>query len=473
MKKLFKSLLVLVLCVTTCLTFVGCGNTKWSTVTNDVQGVTSNGGVTLYHDGWVYFVNGTKTNNEDNLEGSTIQAGIYRVKADEEGNILYKETPESQADEDDDKEEVKEFQKIEPVVKSLVGFDDGSIYIFGDYLYYATPCTSKNKKGTMLNGKTEFHRYDLVNGGDQTIYTTKASDDTITYTYYKSGAELYFVIYEKNSATLTSLHVGKKITREFKKTEVKSVVLSEKNAKEVDSKLDLADHYIYYTLAADAESEHTDGVRVYQIKPDGKKERLISEGEEITLLSVRGGKLIYSDKDSFVYAESITEDMTLNPDINSNVIMAKKYDNFVIVEDGSTLSTIVYDKTTIRKITYTNGEIVEDVQVKTFDSSDKVTFIGVDGDYVIYQLSSLVYKVKHTEESAAEVKLSTTKFDAANGLMASEIMNGYVYGFYTDSSAKVTYLYRINLKTPAELGEVDKDGYPKEVGAAEFLGIKE
>ena len=43
--------------------------------------------MTLYHDGWVYFVNGTKTNNEDSLEGSTIQAGIYRVKADEEGNI--------------------------------------------------------------------------------------------------------------------------------------------------------------------------------------------------------------------------------------------------------------------------------------------------------------------------------------------------------------------------------------------------
>ena len=57
--------------------------------------------------------------------------------------------------------------------------------------------------------------------------------------------------------------------------------------------------------------------------------------------------------------------------------------------------------------------------------------------------------------------------------MASEIMNGYIYGFYTDSSAKVTYLYRINIQTPAERGEVDKEGAPKEVGAAEFLGIKE
>lgn len=471
MKKLFKSLLVLVLCVCTCLTFAGCGNTKWSEVTNDVSGVTSNGGITLYHDGWVYFINGTKANEEANLKGETIQAGIYRAKADENGNILYKNFAAAQADEDED--EVKEFEKVEPVVKSLVGFDDGSIYIFGDYLYYATPCTSKNKKGTMLNGKTEFHRYDLVNGGDQTIYTTQASDDTVTYTYYKSSSSLYFVIYEKNSATLTSLEVGKNISQKFQKTEVKSALFSEKNAQEVDSKLELADHYIYFTLAADAESEYTDGVRVFQIKPDGTKETKISEGKTITLLSVKGGKLIYSDEDDFVYAQAITEEMTLTPEFNTNAILANKYDNFVIVEEQDGLSVVVYDNTTIRTLKYEAGVLVKDIQVKTFDSSDKVTFIGVDGDYVIYQLSSLVYKIDYTEESAAEVKLSTTKIDAANGLMASEIMNGYVYGFYTDSSASVTYLYRINLETPEERGETDEDGAPKDVGEAEFLGIKE
>ena len=473
MKKLFKSLLVLVLCVCSCLTFVGCGNTEWSKVTNDVEGVASNGGVSLYHDGWVYFVNGTKDASvEANVDGKTIQAGIYRAKADEQGNILYKETPESQADEDEDEEEVKEFEKIEPVVKSLVGFDDGSIYIFGDYLYYSTPCTSKNKKGDMLLGKTEFHRYDLVNGGDQTIYTTKSSDDTISYTYYKAGADLYFVIYEKNKSTLTSVKVGKKITREFKKTEVQSVLFSENNAKEKDSKLYTADFMIYYTLAADAESEHTKGVRVFQVRPDGSKERKISEGKDVNLLSVKRGKLVYSDSDNFVYAEEVTENLTLSFD-QTKVIMANKYDNFVILDNTDKLSTIVYDKTTIRKLTYTNGELTEDIQVRTFDSSDKVTFIGVEGDSVIYRLSSIVYKIKHTEESAVEVKLSTTKIDDPKGLMAPEILNGYIYGFYTDTNAKVTYLYRINLLTPEERGEVDKEGSPKEVGEAEFLGIKE
>lgn len=472
MKKLFKSFLVMVLCVLTCLSFAGCGRTTWSEVTNDVSKVESNGGVVLYRDGWVYFVNGTKTNSETNLEGSTIQAGIYRAKANASGEILYKETASAQ--DAQDKEEVKEFEKVEPVVQSLVGFDDGSIYIFGDYLYYATPCTSKNKKGEMLNGKTEFHRYDLVNGGDQVIYTTQASDDTVTYSYYKQGAKLYFLIYEKNSTTLTSLELGKKVTEAFEVKDVTTVLFSEKNAQEIDANLELADHYVYYTLAADKESEHKEGVRVYQVRPDGTKKHLMSEGEEITLLSIRGGKLVYSDADNFVYAETITDNKNLSPDIASNVIMANKYDNFVIIEEtAGKLSTIVYDNTTIRKLTYENGVCTSDIQVKTFDSNDKVTFIGVDGDYVIYQLSSLVYKINYTGETNPEIKLSTTKIDAANGLMASEIMNGYVYGFYTDTSAKVTYLYRIEIETPEEKGEVDGDGKPKAVGEAEFLGIKE
>ena len=48
--------------------------------------------------------------------------------------------------------------------------------------------------------------------------------------------------------------------------------------------------------------------------------------------------------------------------------------------------------------------------------------------------------------------------------MAPEIVDGYVYGFYTDSNTKVTYLYRISLETP-EAGQ--------ELPKAEFIGVKE
>ena len=210
----------------------------------------------------------------------------------------------------------------------------------------------------------------LVENDNQVIYTTQASDDTVTYSYYKQGAKLYFLIYEKNSTTLTSLELGKKVTEAFEVKDVTTVLFSEKNAQEIDANLELADHYVYYTLAADKESEHKEGVRVYQVRPDGTKKHLMSEGEEITLLSIRGGKLVYSDADNFVYAETITDNKNLSPDIASNVIMANKYDNFVIIEEtAGKLSTIVYDNTTLRKLTYENGVVAtadEKVQLGKF-----------------------------------------------------------------------------------------------------------
>ena len=204
MKKLFKSLMVLVLCVCTCLSFAGCGEVKWSETTNNNANVVSNGGATVYHNGWLYFINGTKTVNEQNNTGKNVQAGIYRVQTDAQGNVLYKETT---AKAKDDKE-VKEFKNMECLVQNLAGFDNGSLFIFGDYLYYATPSTDKNDEGSMLTGKVTFRRYDLVNKASQSIYTTKASDDTVNYTYYKQGATLNLVVFEKNSATLTSIKVS-------------------------------------------------------------------------------------------------------------------------------------------------------------------------------------------------------------------------------------------------------------------------
>lgn len=474
MKKFIKYCLVLVLCVCTCLTFVGCGSTKWSKTTNDMSNVVSNGGITLRHKNWIYFVNGTKENTVANNSKSNIRAGIYRVKTDDDGNILYKENTTSTVAEekDEDNKEVKEFLQVEPVVKSIVGFDDGSIFIFGDYLYFTTPCTAKNKDGDMLTGKTSFKRYDLESKQIQTLYTTSASDDTINFTYYRSGSSLNLVVYEKTSATLKSFLIGNDVKLNFKKTDVTSALMSDNFGNVENAAVSLADQYIYYTLSYDNNSALKKGVRVYKILPNGEGLTKISEGEDVALLTVRAGRLVYS-KDSIVYSQVILADeATLTFD---NEVCYKNYENIIFLENGDSVSVLVYDSTTIRKISWNNSDFLEDYEtetIKTFDKDDKVTFIGVDGKYLVYQLDKYVYKIKFEKETPDEelyeIKLSTTKFDAANGNMAAEILEGYVYGFYTDSNNKTTYLYRINLKTPAELGEVDK-----EVGEAEFIGVKE
>jgi len=488
MKKIFKSFLAIVLCVLTCASFAGCNNQTWSKTTNDNKNIVSNGGSAVYHNGWVYFINGTKEVNELNNKGKTVQAGIYRAKTDENGKIVYKVTQPAT----EDKEEVKEIETIEPVVKSLVGFKNGSLYIFGDYLYYVTPSKAYNDEGDMLTGKLAFYRYDLKNKGSELLYTTKASDDTVSYTYYKQGENLYLVVYEKTSATLSSFKMGSNVQKAFKKSDVRSVAFSNTNGDVVNATV--TDCFVYFTMDAE---ENDDGNRVYRILPNGTSEKLISKNESVSLITIEKGYLVYqketmgADKKmySITYAVKMDNTLTQLPFDESNIVYYGDYtgdDSSVIyIEENNKLGALVYSKGIINKIFWDSSKTVEE-NVESmepifdeFDSDDKVKFVGLDGDYLIYQLLSYVYKVKVLNitptDEIREIKLSETKMDEMkdDSLLSLEIVNGYVYGMYTDTKAKVTYMYRISIQTPREAGETDKDGNPKEIGEAEFIGVKE
>lgn len=452
MKKVLKSIFAFMICFVSLLAFTACGNTNFSKTTNDTTGVVSNGGVSVTYNGYVYFINGTKTNNKNNNTGKLVQGAIYKAQLDENGNVVK--------------------DSYERVVDRLVGFKNGQIFIFGDFLYYATPCRDKNKAGEMLTGKTEFRRYDLKKNKDQLLYVSASSDDTLSYTYYKDGENLNLVVYEKTSATLKSIRIGDKVQTLFTKENVKSAIFSD-NAGESKTELSLADQYIFFTLSYEENGEIQHGVRVYKIKADGTGEQKISEGESVTLLTIRAGRLVYS-LNSYIYSAKITNgEDTLSFEI-ADVVCYKNYENILFLEDDAN-SVLVVDNDTLRTISWKNGT-QESTIITDFSNGDNVKFIGIDGDYLIYQYSKNVYKIKFknaTDDEMVETKLSTTSIDEASDLIAPEINNGYVYGMYTDSSKKQTYLYRINLKTPAERGEKDDNGKDKEIYEAEFIGIKE
>jgi len=466
MKKIVSSIFACLLVVCSLFGLAACNkDLKLSKTTNSTEGVISNGGMTVYNDGWLYFINGTKTNNQDNNSGKNVQGAIYRAMADEKGEILYEEVEQ-------DGKTIKKFKKVERVVSNLVGFKNGQLFIFGDFLYYTTPCKDKNKAGDMLVGKTEFRRYDLVNKTDQRLYTSAKTDDTLTYNYYKSGDELHLVVYEKNAATLTSMKIGKKVSTVFKKTEVRSAVLSE-NYGVSSVQGSYSDNYIYYTLSYDKNSELQRGVRVYKVRSNGEGEEKISEGESVTLLTIRAGMLIYS-LDSKVYSSVISDGKDTLSFSDQDIICYKNYDNILFLDDGK--SVLIADDTTMRVIAWKDGEL-ENNLLLDLDSGDKISLIGIEGDYVYYINNKLVYKCKfkniENEEQKRAVQLSTTEIDTPSDLIAAEVNNGYIYGMSTSSSNKLTYLYRINVLTPTERGEKDDNGVFKDVYEAEFIGVKE
>lgn len=471
MKKFCKVFFAVVLCVFTMFGLVACNEPELSATTNETTLVESNGGSVVQYNGYLYFINGTKTNDgTGNQTGKVVQSAIYKAKCDEDGNVVLNNDGS--------------IAEISQVVSSLVGFSNGSLHIFGNYLYYTTPNNGKNNKGEVLYYQTCFYRYDLTTGASQRIYTTvqNSTSEEIQFTYYKVGEKLYLLVYEQSQSTITSVEIGNNLNKKVLVDDAQSVVFGE-NFGEVknQSNNSVGEKYIYFTRAALETGTVRTGVRVYKILPDGTGEDLLSEGESVSLLAVRSDKLLYS-LNTNIYVQSISDgDDTLNFTQNQ-IISLTSYENVIFVEeDDGGISLVVYETNNIRFVRLDDGKVpnasTENNRIiYTYDSSSEVevVFVGIEGDYVVYTVSDILYKIKFQNIGQNEInvpeKLSTTSCDEPSGLLAPEIVNGYVYFFNTTD--KTTYLYRASMTTPT-LDDVDDDGNRIVVGEAILVGVKE
>lgn len=488
MKKILKIILSVALAFVCVFSFTACKK-KVSDTTVDTSkvasthGVSTNGGMTVVHDGYLYFINGTKTNDGTSLEDNT-QSAICRVKYNGETHAI-----------DDTTYEV--------VVDSLVGFNNGSIHIFGDYMYYATPCADVNNKATVLYNKTSFMRYDLVNKKSYEIYTTIENDaeETISYAYYIVGDSLYLVVYEKNNATITSLKIGKEITTTYVISDVTSCVLSENTGKCVTAGASKdANNYVFYTKAHEDVSIDPvqTGNKVYRTAPNGNTSiELYKGGKTISLLSIRNGKIVFASETK-LYAQTIvgTDAESLNL-ADANVIDHNYSSDtsylFIENKDGS-ISVLYYDSKAynLNIITWKDG-VLEPVTIQEFSKDDKFEFITTvtlqeteepeaegadpithDVTYLIYINSKKLYKIEiafdgnYSDSVFAEpILLTNTEANSASGLIIPEVIGDYIY--IMASADSKTYLHRTNVTIDVNVSELEEDDDKK----ATFIGIKE
>ena len=465
MKKIFKVLLTFVFVAVVVTSFAACAP-SWSGFSTDTTNVNSNSGIAVKFNNYLYFVNGLKDTSADANKGNIVRGAIYKVKLNNDGTIAYS---------DEDK---KTFEDMQKVVNALVGFDNGSIHIFGNYLYYATTSNRVNSDAETLYGQIEFARKDLISGNEETFYTTKKSNDTISYAYYFSDNSIDFVIYEKDSKTLSSFKIDDSVQTNFVKTDVTSAVFSDNFGVSYDTTetvtVDDADCYIYYTKAADPDGAYTSGNRVYYASSNGEFDKLLNEkNESITLLTVRSGKLVYT-VGSYIYADSITAQTTsLSYDLETleglaNVLSYKTYDNnqVMFIEKGGHLVLLVYEGSEIRIIDWQNNypDFTPETIYDFGSDSIKVSFIGISGDYLIITVDNKVNKIKIYNTGMDEIvpiALSTTQFETADELMAPKIIDGYVYGFASKSGNK--YMHRVSLADPESAA----------IKEAEFVGVVE
>ncbi len=171
------------------LTLTGCKTAyKGDEFAKDTSAVVNatNGGFVVESGDYVYFINGQESNTADNTYGEVVKGALMRIsKADLAAGNYTSET-------------------VKTVVPSLfvAGTYDSGIYIYGDYVYYATPTTDKNNAGEIANGSLDFKRAKIdgteapMNGKND--YFFRLSSNTTKYRFVEEN-DVVYCLYEESS----------------------------------------------------------------------------------------------------------------------------------------------------------------------------------------------------------------------------------------------------------------------------------
>lgn len=168
----------------------GCGSVDYKGDTLSVgydktATVTENNGFAAVKGDYVYFINGSAANTDDNTYGDVVKGSLMRISKAQLAAGKYVEA--------------------QIVIPSLfvAGDKTAGIFIDGEYVYYATPTTDKDTKtGEVQNNYLDIKRSKLDGSeapmGGKNDYFFRLSSNTAKYRFVKEGEKVY-CLFEEDS----------------------------------------------------------------------------------------------------------------------------------------------------------------------------------------------------------------------------------------------------------------------------------
>ena len=444
MIKISSLLLVLVLCL---MTLVGC--TTNLDLPAKSAGVTGNGGLAVQKGEYIYFVNGytaiSDLKDGDNLGGNDY-AAIYRAKLTD-GELSY--------DEDG------KLTNVDKIIDKVCGFDKTQIYIFDDYIYYATPNTEKVISSDSLSTNFEiidFYRAKLDGTDRVHIYKTIRTSDSTKYAFYKltDSDNVKLAVYDG-----TALYVIDTATKEVKTVSesVSSVALpvyADYNVQ--NNQISKGAQNVYYTRSGtEDEALDSGNVLCYAKLSDGEEQIISSGYYTYTVKQATNEALVYTKKSSYdlnannyVIKYAFDAQGKLSLDVQNGGIQLDASANSEIYlctfEEGNQTGIVV--KNTSNKLAYLNYQTgaynVLDTELELTPLCIYGTKIyAYDGDNSIYQIDyKTKAKYKLFDAKAEDSEFNKPYFSAKKNF---SVCGGYVYYFatYEGDSETGYYLNRV------------------------------
>lgn len=322
-KKTIPILLCLLLSL--CLGLAGCGGDSFSDVkvsgTQDTSyTVYSNGGGAVQYGNYVYFINGydgyEDTDAKQNVWPNVVKGALYRAELSGVKNGGEFEIAKNTSAVSDGLEfiagkgedyygnsiDVVSVQLIAPKRIGTSGYDKGGIFIYDNYVYFASPNNEKDKTGTVQANRTDFFRVRLNGTKAEKIYTTENEATSSPYAFYKYNGAVYLVA--QDGTDLVSVRIANKVG---KKTVicsgVSNVLLPYSETYYKGMNENTLDHFVYVERAVTENDTQKTGNVIEIMRPDGKSGGVyLSQGKtDDTLEAVRDGLLFYRTTDNAGY----------------------------------------------------------------------------------------------------------------------------------------------------------------------------
>ena len=396
-KKILSGVLTLALVIMSCVTLTGCSRKDNYSLT----GIASNGGMAVVKDGYMYYIAGGTDELEDPDWRMVNSASIYKRKLDENNNPVDGLEPEL-------------------VYHGIAGFKNGELFMFGDFLYFATPSGKLSNTADKMTDRTSFCRIRIDGKKYEVLYTTETAEE-IKYAYYTpSDKELYLVILE--GTDLYSVNIKKDKVIEIA-TDVTEVAFSSDFGRGNG-----ADPYVFYTKAPSEEYLSQNGTLVFQATPDGKTNNKIASGADYGLYEIKYGYLYYS-ADNKIYRSTMTAGLD-----RTNVLSYKTYENPFFTENGGVVASGKDDGE--KQMVYILWKTTAKVEGKVLHTSEGNKALFQVGDTLYVQNSSKAI-LKLTLDSGAtqdadKAKIKdVTTVEVGDGLIP-EIIGNYLY-YYAET----------------------------------------
>ena len=406
-----KLIVVLTFIMAILFAFTGCAVDNYTPVSisgkqDTSYAVTSNGGSAVKYGNYVYFINGSRGYADDNGTankfGEVVKGGLYRAE-------LINNTENGGVREDYYADGVKEFvpyvddetglalnsteklsykrqtehvvnnQLLVPKTIGTSGYSDGGIYIFDDYVYYATPANTKDKNGNIMDDYTLFLRTKLDGSKTEEIYTSQNPSSDKPYGFYKYNGKVYLLVMEKNSKYNNYINVIDVASKKVKTvaTDVDSVIFPTNPTYYKGMANDSVYDCIYIRYVANNYPEYKDdkvsrtGYVLAYMYPDGEEIVNFAEGNtSLQLVAVRDNLVFYKD----VYLTQtvlVARDSTSLFSNNENGFNERVYTNASALANSTVIYPFVEGKGSIN----TNSISVLTVNTSSTSSGTSTTSV--------------------------------------------------------------------------------------------------